>query len=51
MDELTRRVVRGEHRRVAARPDRPRGRLLFTALAMIAEFEGDVIRARTRESY
>jgi DNA invertase Pin-like site-specific DNA recombinase len=30
-------------------PSDPVGRLLFNALAMIAEFESDLIRARTRE--
>ncbi len=30
-------------------PDDPTGRLLFNALAMVAEFEADLIRARTRE--
>ncbi len=31
------------------RPRRPVGRLLFNVLAMVAEFESDLIRARTRE--
>ncbi len=30
-------------------PDDPVGRLLFNVLAMVAEFEADLIRARTRE--
>ena len=30
-------------------PNDPVGRLLFNVLAMVAEFEGDLIRARTRE--
>lgn len=30
-------------------PTDPMGKLLFNVLAMIAEFEGDLIRARTRE--
>ncbi|HNP55918.1 MULTISPECIES: recombinase family protein [Mycobacteriales] len=30
-------------------PEDPTGRLLFNALAMVAEFEADLIRARTRE--
>jgi DNA invertase Pin-like site-specific DNA recombinase len=30
-------------------PDDPVGRLLFNVLAMIAEFESDLIRMRTRE--
>ena len=30
-------------------PSDPVGRLLFNVLAMVAEFEGDLIRARTRE--
>ena len=30
-------------------PDDPVGRLLFNVLAMVTEFESDLIRARTRE--
>ena len=30
-------------------PTDPVGRLLFNVLAMVAEFEGDLIRMRTRE--
>ena len=30
-------------------PPDPVGRLLFNVLAMVAEFESDLIRARTRE--
>ena len=30
-------------------PGDPVGRLLFTVLSMIAEFEADLVRARTRE--
>jgi DNA invertase Pin-like site-specific DNA recombinase len=30
-------------------PTHPMGKLLFNVLAMVAEFEGDLIRARTRE--
>jgi len=36
-------------RRIGPRPDRPVGRLLFNVLAMVAEFESDLIKMRTRE--
>jgi len=33
-----------------ARPHRPVGRLLFNVLAMVAEFEADLARMRTRSA-
>jgi DNA invertase Pin-like site-specific DNA recombinase len=51
VDELTRRGVRLNIAGSLHDPTDPMGRLLVTALAMIAEFGGDAIRARTRESY
>ncbi|QHC68694.1 recombinase family protein (plasmid) [Rathayibacter sp. VKM Ac-2759] len=49
VDELTRRGVRLCIGGSLHDPLDPVGRLLFNVLAMIAEFEGDLIRARTRE--
>ena len=49
VDEMTRRGVRLNIAGSLHDPTDPMGRLLVTALAMIAEFEGDLIRARTRE--
>jgi DNA invertase Pin-like site-specific DNA recombinase len=48
-DELTARQVRLDLGGSVHDPADPVGRLLFTVLAMIAEFESDLIRARTRE--
>lgn len=49
VDELTRKGVRLRIGESVHDPDDPTGRLLFNALAMVAEFEADLIRARTRE--
>jgi DNA invertase Pin-like site-specific DNA recombinase len=48
-DELTRREVRLNLGGSIHDPTDPVGRLLFNMLAMIAEFESDLIRMRTRE--
>jgi DNA invertase Pin-like site-specific DNA recombinase len=48
-DELTTRAVKLDIGGSVHDPTDPVGRLLFTVLAMIAEFESDLIRARTRE--
>jgi DNA invertase Pin-like site-specific DNA recombinase len=48
-DELTARAVKLDLGGSLHDPTDPVGRLLFTVLAMIAEFESDLIRARTRE--
>jgi DNA invertase Pin-like site-specific DNA recombinase len=48
-DELTVRAVKLDLGGSVHDPTDPVGRLLFTVLAMIAEFESDLIRARTRE--
>jgi DNA invertase Pin-like site-specific DNA recombinase len=48
-DELTRRRVKLNLGGSVHDPDDPVGRLLFNVLAMVAEFEADLIRARTRE--
>ena len=48
-DELTRREVRLNLGGSIYDPTDPVGRLLFNVLAMVAEFEADLIRARTRE--
>ncbi|MCJ1697819.1 recombinase family protein [Rathayibacter caricis] len=48
-DELTRKGARLSIGGSIHDPKDPIGRLLFNVLAMIAEFEGDLIRARTRE--
>jgi len=47
--ELTRRQVRLRIAGAVHDPDDPVGRLLFNVLAMVAEFESDLIRQRTRE--
>jgi len=49
VDELTRRQVRLQIAGALHDPDDPVGRLLFNVLAMVAEFESDLIRQRTRE--
>lgn len=49
VDELTRRQVRLQIAGSVHDPDDPVGRLLFNVLAMVAEFEADLIRLRTRE--
>ena len=48
-DELTIRQVRLNLGRSVYDPTDPVGRLLFNVLAMVAEFESDLIRLRTRE--
>lgn len=48
-DELTRRGVRLNLGGSVYDPHDPIGRLLFNVLALVAEFEADLIRARTRE--
>jgi DNA invertase Pin-like site-specific DNA recombinase len=48
-DELTQRQVKLNLGGSVHDPTDPVGRLLFNMLAMIAEFESDLIRARTRE--
>jgi len=48
-DELTRRQVRLNLGGLVYDPTDPVGRLLFNVLAMVAEFEADLIRGRTRE--
>ncbi|MGK9149503.1 recombinase family protein [Plantibacter flavus] len=49
IDELTQKGVRLRIGDSVHDPQDPTGRLLFNALAMVAEFEADLIRARTRE--
>jgi DNA invertase Pin-like site-specific DNA recombinase len=49
LDELTKRGVRLQLGAAVHDPTDPVGRLLFNVLAMVAEFEADLIRARTRE--
>jgi len=49
VDELTRREVKHSIGGSIHDPIDPVGRLLFNVLAMVAEFEADLIRARTRE--
>jgi DNA invertase Pin-like site-specific DNA recombinase len=49
LDELTRRQVRLNLGASVHDPTDPVGRLLFNVLAMVAEFEADLIRMRTRE--
>jgi prevent-host-death family protein len=48
-DELTAREVKLNLGGSVHDPTDPIGRLLFNVLAMVAEFEGDLIRMRTRE--
>ncbi len=49
VEELTGRGVRLQLGSSVHDPTDPVGRLLFNVLAMVAEFESDLIRARTRE--
>ena len=49
VDELTRRGVKLSIGGSVHDPEDPIGRLLFNVLAMVAEFEGDLIRSRTKE--
>jgi DNA invertase Pin-like site-specific DNA recombinase len=48
-DELTSRQVKLALGTAVHDPTDPVGRLLFNVVAMVAEFEADLIRARTRE--
>jgi DNA invertase Pin-like site-specific DNA recombinase len=48
-DELTQREVKLNLGGSVHDPTDPAGRLLFNVLAMVAEFESDLIRMRTRE--
>ena len=48
-DELTARQVRLSLGASVYDPNDPVGRLLFNVLAMVAEFESDLVRLRTRE--
>ena len=49
VEELTGRDVRLQLDGSVHDPTGPVGRVLFNVLAMVAEFEADLIRARTRE--
>jgi DNA invertase Pin-like site-specific DNA recombinase len=49
VEDLTRRQVNLNLGGSIHDPTDPVGRLLFNVLAMVAEFEADLIRARTRE--
>ena len=49
LDELTRRNVKLSLGGSVHDPTDPVGRLLFNVLAMVAEFESDLIGLRTRE--
>ena len=49
VDELTAKEVKLSIGGSVHDPTYPAGRLLFNVLAMVAEFESDLIRARTRE--
>ncbi len=49
VDDLTRRQIKLNLGGSVRDPTDPVGRLLFNVLAMIAEFEADLMRARTRE--
>lgn len=48
-DELAGRAIKLNIGGSVHNPWDPMGKLLFNVLAMVAEFEGDLIRARTRE--
>ncbi len=48
-DELTGNAVKLQLGSTVNDPTDPIGRLLFTALSMVAEFEADLNRMRTRE--
>ena len=50
-DDLTRRSIRLNLGGSVYDPTDPVGRLLFNVLAMVAEFEADLVRARTREGH
>ena len=50
LDELTKREVKLSLGGSIHDPTDPVGRLLFNVLAMVAEFESDLIRLRTREA-
>jgi DNA invertase Pin-like site-specific DNA recombinase len=50
-EELTKRSVRLNLGGSIYDPTDPVGRLLFNVLGMVAEFESDLIRARTREGW
>ena len=49
VDDLTNRGVKLSLAGTVHDPTDPVGRLLFNVLAMVAEFEADLIRLRTRE--
>jgi len=49
LDDLTKREVKRSLGGSVHDPTDPIGRLLFNVLAMVAEFESDLIRLRTRE--
>ncbi len=49
LEDLTRREIKLSLGGSAHDPTDPVGRLLFNVLAMVAEFEADLIRLRTRE--
>jgi len=49
LDDLTLRAVKLSLGGSVHNPTDPVGRLLFNVLAMVAEFEADLIRLRTRE--
>jgi DNA invertase Pin-like site-specific DNA recombinase/predicted RNase H-like HicB family nuclease len=51
LEDLTRREVKLSIGGSVHDPTDPVGRLLFNVLAMVAEFESDVIRLRTRRAY
>ncbi len=51
VDELTTLQVRLNLGGSVHDPNDPVGRLLFNVLAMVAEFESDLIKMRTREAW